>query len=248
MRRLLLVLLLLSLAIPADAAFTARTPTTAGTTSSASVQIDVPTGVVNGDILFLWVGAQDSTPPTVTSGVSAWTLVGTATPTGTATRSYLYYRIASGEPANYTVGFSGSAGYKRCVIIAYTSGDFNALDPVDVSSNTEYVTNDTTVRAAAMSVSDADSPLFFVGYVYTSSGRTWTAPAAIGGVSWTEDYNNSDLTNRFTVGAYSMVMSSLGSTGDINATISSATTFKHAFAVALNPALKPTVRRVILVQ
>lgn len=220
-------------------AFTARTPATAGTTSSASVEVNVPAGTTNGDVMFFWAGLQYTTLPSYSSGLEAWDQIATADPTGTSTRVYLFCRVANSEPASYTATFSSASGYKRCVIACYTSGDFNGADPVDVVSNTIYVTNNTTVRAAAMTVSANASPMVFFGNVYTSSGRTWTAPAAIGGVSWSEDYDNSDTTNRFTVGIYSMIVTNSGSTGNMDATISSSSTYKHGFAVALNPYTAP---------
>jgi hypothetical protein len=100
--------------------------TLGGYNNTSSWFLSVPAGVVDGDIL-LWRLTIDRTSVTATTP-SGWTLEdGPRDQTGAA-RSYLFSRIASSEPANYTITLSGAA-HGSAIMIAYTSVD--ATDPVE---------------------------------------------------------------------------------------------------------------------
>src|SRR3989304_7155337 len=133
-------------------AFTARAETFArgsSLTTPFDFTINIATGVVNGDIMFMFLSITLATPPAVDSVPSGWTLV--ATNTTTSSRWYLYYKIASGEGASYTWSLTASCRY-YALNIAYSSGDFDVQSISDITaiSNTLYGTNDANVRAASM--------------------------------------------------------------------------------------------------
>lgn len=92
-----------------------------------SVSVSVPAGVVNGDLLmaaisgFGSVGATPSAPTTP----SGWTKIGEASTSGSNgnINTGWYYRIASSEPANYTLANSGGDTYIDADIIAFSGVD-----------------------------------------------------------------------------------------------------------------------------
>lgn len=220
-------------------AFTARTETYADTAAATSLECSVPTGTSNGDILFMTIVVSNSSTVTL-SGLSAWTSLGNYNTSGTD-KYYLYYRIASSEPASYTITIDKESKYGLCMS-CFTSGNFDGSDPIDVVSNTGYRSSDNYCRAAAMTVSAANSPLVFFGLVSTTSGRTFTKPSNIGADAWTENEDRTNLSSDISNEICSMIWTGSGSTGDMTATLSNTSSTKHAFAVALNPASAGTAK------
>jgi len=76
--------------------------TTTGT--GVNAVINVPTGTVDGDVLYLYV-INSSTVPVVTP--SGWTSLQTGT-NGTGGTLDVFRRVASSEPASYTLNTNGS--------------------------------------------------------------------------------------------------------------------------------------------
>lgn len=218
-------------------AFTARAETYARGSSLSTpfdFTINKATGVVDGDIMFMFLAIYIATPPTVDSVPSGWTLV--ATNTTAYSRWYLYYKIASSEGTNYTWSLTASCKY-YALNIAYSSGDFDvqSIDDITAISNTLYGTAGTAVRAASMSVPAANSPLVYFGAVTSSSSRTFTKPS-VPTSDWVEDADEGHLTPDLWLTIGSMVWTGSGATGDMDIACSeSITTNKHAFAVALKP-------------
>jgi hypothetical protein len=219
-------------------AFTARTETYyngAPATSPYDGVVNKPTGTAEGDILFGLVCWSGSTI-TIDGVPSGWTKL--CEYIAQIDRYTLYYKIAgASEPSTYTWSMSGSCKL-RIVCSCYTSGDFNASDPIDVVSNTSYRTSDTTVRAASMTVASTSSPLVFFASVYSTTARTFTQPSNPT-TDWVEDDDAGHTTPDFYAEICSMIWTGSGATGDMDATCSASLTAKHAFAVALKPAGGP---------
>jgi len=214
-------------------AFTARTETYFDADSLSSpydAAVDKPSGTSEGDILFCLIGIRYETVDSVPSG---WNLL--ASNTGNSDKYYLYYKIAgASEPSSYTWSFTGSDQI-RMVCSCYTSGDFDASDPIDVVSSTEYRSYNDTLRAASMSVTADNSPLVFLGGVYNASTSvTFTKPSAPTS-DWVEDDDAGSSGSDFWMTVCSMIWTGSGATGDMDAGMSGSTLAKHAFAVALNP-------------
>lgn len=214
-------------------AFTARTETyfDAGSLSSPyDITVTKPTGTVNGDILFCWIGWQGSA--TIDSVPSGWILLGSYTVEGD--RYALYYKVASGEGASWTWSLTATAQV-RAVCSCYTGGDFDPVDPIDVVSNTPYRISNTACIAASMSVSAVNSPLVFWAGLPYAFAKTFTKPS-VPTNDWIEDDDAGSLTSYMWTEVCSMIWSGSGATGDMSATISGGGVIaKHAFAVALNP-------------
>lgn len=216
-------------------AFTARTPTVTNLASIAAspynFTVNVPGSTAIGDIMFCHICTVIVTIDSVPAG---WELVASRT-VATSYRFYLYWKLASGsEPANYTWSLSAS-GKVRAAMIAYTAGDFEvSLLSHMVISNTEYVTNNTTLRAAPITVPWLNSPLVFFGGSYQVSEETFTKPATL--FTWTEDLDSGSTDPDFWTTICSGIWTGgSGSTGNVDATISGIDTQKHAFMVALAP-------------
>jgi len=226
----------------ANPAFTARTETYArgaSLTTPFDFTINKAGGVVDGDIMFMFLAIYIATPPTVDSIPGGWQLI--ATNTTTNSRWYLYYKIASGEGTSYVWSLTASCRY-YALDIAYSSGDFDVASLADITaiSNTLYGTAGTTVRAASMSVPAINSPLVYFGAVYNTSAQTFTPPAAP--VGWVEDADQGNSTPDLSVTNGSMIWSSSGATGNMDIICSvTITTYKHAFAIALKPSSTPSI-------
>jgi len=213
--------------------FSPRTETYVNVSSLSSpynITVTKPTGTVDGDILFCWIGWYAAV--TIDSVPAGWNLLGEYLVN--TDRYALYYKIASGEGASWVWSFTATAKV-RTVCSCYTSGDFNPLDPINVVSNTAYRTSGQPCRAASMTVATANSPLVFWGGVYSAnSTRSFTKPS-VPTTDWVEDDDYWNTTADFGVEVCSMIWGGSGATGVMEATISVTATTKHAFAVALKP-------------
>ena len=222
-------------------AFTHRNETYArGATlnSPYNFTINKAVSVVNGDIMFMFLQLYSSSPPTIDSVPSGWQQI--ATNNTTNSRWYIYYKIASNEGNSYTWSLTNSCRY-YALNIAYTSGDFDVTSLADITaiSNTLYGTAGTIVRAASMYVPQANSPLVYFGSIYNTSARSFTKPS-LPTTDWVEDADQGHSTPDISMTIGSMIWTGMGNTGNIDITCStSITTHKHAFAIALKPALQP---------
>lgn len=213
-------------------AFTARTETyvnVSSLTTPFNITVTKPTGTVDGDILFVWIGWYAAV--TIDSVPSGWNLLGQYI--ANTDRYALYYKVASSEGANWVWSFTATAKV-RAVCSCYTSGDFNASDPIDVVSNTAYRTSDANCRAASMTVALVNSPLIYWGGCYSTASKTYTKPS-VPTTGWVEDDDAGSTTPDFWTEVCSFIWSGSGATGIMSATISAALITKHAFAVALKP-------------
>jgi hypothetical protein len=86
-----------------------------------------PTGTVDGNLLIAYTIATAGNTITAPAGGATWNLH--AVSLGVNAR--LWWKIASGEPANYTFVNSG-AGNSQVVVVRVTN--FNAANPIDVAS------------------------------------------------------------------------------------------------------------------
>lgn len=198
--------------------------------SSNSATVTKPAGTADGDILFALV--KHNANEAFSSTPSGWTQLGTSRWLTTSSSMFsLFYKVASSEPADYTWTWATAA--RTAIRIAAYRGGFDTADPIDVVSDSTYQTNDTTLRAAAMTASAANSVVLFFGGTHISAAQTFTPPTAP--ASMTEDLDAYAGGGRLSHIFARLDWTGSGSTGDMDATISAANDQKHAFAVALNP-------------
>jgi len=201
--------------------------TVAGVSGAAAM----PTGVVDGDIMFALVMHR---VVFTNSSPAGWTKIANASGGANLGQFELWYRVASSESGgSYSWGFASSERV-RIIIAAYQGGFFDLVTPIDVVSNTGYTTNNTIARAASMTVATANSALFFFANVFTTGSATFTPPTVP--TTFTEDYDNGNSNPDFWNEIASIEWSGSGATGDMDATISASFASKTAFAVALKPA------------
>ncbi len=193
----------------------------------------VPTGTQNGDLMFAVIakGLASNINMTVPTG---WTRIGNAYAGNM--KNELYWRIASSEGTPYTFGNDTDVKSRMRVTIISYRGDYNSSSLIGAISNTLYGDSDNIVRAASMSVPSSNSILLFFATVYdTAASYTFTKPS-VPTTGWIEDFDGGDGSSDMYQEICSMIWSSSGATGNIDATLSAAyDTRKHAFAVALNP-------------
>lgn len=198
--------------------------------SSNSAVVAKPTGTADNDILFALI--KHNANEDVASVPSGWAQLGLRR-YGSAASVSLYWKLAASEGSDYTFGFT-TAARLAVSVVAYRDG-FDTADPIDVVSDTPYVTNDTTLRAASMSVTATDSPIIFLGSTIISTSHTFTPPTVPD--TFTEDVDYWETNSRGGRSISHLAWASSGATGNMDATIStSMAAVKHAYAVALNPA------------
>lgn len=194
---------------------------------SPTLTINKPTNTSEGDIMFAFLCMfAYNYPNSVPTG---WTLL---------QKNYggsycsLYYKIVtSSEPSSYSWGWELSS--KCSGIISTFRGGFDKNNPINTSSNGTYTTSNTTIRASSMNVSKSNCPLIFMCSIYNNSSADYTPPTNPTG--WSEKFDNGGSAGDYYYEVCSMIWSSSGSTGNIDATASVSTEGKQAFAIALNP-------------
>ena len=203
----------------------------AGGSNVTSITVAVPSGVQNGDFLFAQISvAFDRT----VSAPSGWTQLDVRihhSRTANNGRTYLYYRNASSEPANYTWTISGGTTYVRGVIAAYRGVDQSS--PIDGwSGQNSTFSNNATVTFPDVSVNGGGRWALRVigGY----GNQNWSFGSGL-----TQRWNGIQLVVR-TAGADQQVSGS--STGTATGSFSgSGTTYGAAYwTIALKPATAAT--------
>ena len=140
--------------------------------ASTSGVVTKPSGTADNDILFAYIKHNaNELPNTVPSGFAN---LGSFWEAGGSAHHSLYWKLAASEGANYTWGWATSAR-SGVTMVAFRDA-FDTADPIDVVSNTSYVTSNTTVRAAGMTVAAANSPIIYFGGAHSSSAQTFTPP------------------------------------------------------------------------
>lgn len=147
---------------------------TTGTPTTATVT--APENIANGDILVAFAFSVDNaaykaiTPP---SGFASW---GSHEITQTTYRhDEVFWKRAASESGNYAFTAGNDCDY-LLVSIVVLRGCLASGDPLDVISNTEYVTSNTTIRAASMTTT-AEGAQVWMARLRTSP-NTITKPAA----------------------------------------------------------------------
>jgi hypothetical protein len=189
--------------------------------ATSYVNVSVPAGVQDDDLLVAFVGSGSS----ALNYATGWTLVGNYNVFAA------FYKIASSESGPYTFG-QISPSRIRAQVCCYRGG-FNTADPIDVISATPYTNFDTILRAAGVTVSAANSNIIFWGGSAQTAALTYTPP--INPLTFVEDVDDGDTTADVWFEFSHRQWSGSGATGDIDATISVARNVKYAVALVLNP-------------
>jgi hypothetical protein len=108
-------------------------------TNSTTITINVPSSVVDGDVMIMQVLGVNPGTYTTPTGWTLWF--------GTTNNRAIFYRYASSEPASYTVTSSSSTTH-NAYIIAYRNAVIDVIgtispvdDPIDAPSITTTANN-----------------------------------------------------------------------------------------------------------
>ena len=197
------------------------------------VVVTAPSGIEDNHILVAlmvsWKDTSDQTH-TLPSGFTTWYSRRCTGAHGSYLLWTLAWKRASSDSGNYT--FTGSSGIAEVYAgISVYSGRIATGDPLDVGSSTTYETEDTTVRAASVTIATAGSDLVWAAWSETDSSPSMTCPSGMTSRisrDWTEIWSSLEFAD--------LLNQSAGSTGDKDGTCDSFTGRKHACLVALKPA------------
>lgn len=149
--------------------------TPAGSDNVTSASISLPAGVLDGDVLLLFIANDGTTDWTVPAG---FTLV-EGGPSGGSHRDNLYVKVAAGEPASYSLTrANGERSY--FVLAAYREVD--NITPIESSARIVNPTQDTAMQVPAITTTTADQMV--VAFMGTESGNNGSALGAVWPGSW----------------------------------------------------------------
>lgn len=193
--------------------------------SSTTITLAKPAGVVANDVLyaFVWTNTYSRTGSTATP--TGWTLLGS---TSHQTNQYIlnvYRRVADGtEGSSFTFTFSESANYSEGVVVAYVPVDTNTPEDAsvvfsvgNVSTSSVSVTGTTTATTAARVI---------VCMIETSRASTLTAPTG-----FTERTNIVDSSNAQALHVYDNFYVNPQATGTLTTTGWNTSTNRYLGAV-----------------
>jgi hypothetical protein len=204
--------------------------------NAASVIVTAPASILDGDILVLGgFGYKSAGGPgafTYPSGFAEW-----ATRANGNFRWGIAWKRAASETGNYT--FAAASATEIGAGIAVYRGRLASGDPADCISNTAYNTADVNVRAATMTIATAGSDVVWAGFCYDAPG-TLLCPTGFTSRASVDTYDSLEMAD--------LLNQAAGATGDKDGTAgATVSTSKHAFMVALKPALAiPPSRRLML--
>lgn len=195
-----------------------------GDTSISSLVVAAPASIQNGDILVAFAAVYKylAVPEDINlpSGFTEIDVNDT-----TYTHQTVGWKRASSESGDYT--FSCTSGSEGVAGIVVLRGCLASGSPVDVYSDTAYTTNNTTVRAASVTTTIANTMLVAVGYALRNT--SFSPPAGM-----SEAFDHSDAANLTASAAY-VTQTASGASGDKDFTIGTSGGTKHAFLVAFEP-------------
>lgn len=149
-----------------------RSSATGQSSANTNLVVNVPAGVQDGDFLVLFVVADtDTATITLPAG---WTEVpGSPQTRASSLTGRCAYRIASSEPASYTVTFSGSSAGTGAVIAAYFDTVSLGLDTS--SGNTFAVSTTHTLTGITAAI---DNEMLVCCFA-SDAGTSYTPPAGM---------------------------------------------------------------------
>ena len=216
-------------ALPAQAAITLVGSSTSVTSgggggTATSLAVNVPAGIVAGDVMLAQVSVRGGTGTTI-SAPSGWTQI-VVDNSGTALQQGLYYKVAGTEPLSYSWGFSSSQR-AAAGIIAYRGVD--SLAPINAFS-TSNASSGTSVTAQAFTTTVSNAQI--VGFYTTGTVSSFTPPAGM-----TEQYDVTGAAgpNGVAIEAADAVQPTAGSSGNQTATAANSAP-NIAQLLALKPA------------
>lgn len=210
-----------------DMAFTYVGSTRHDLSASTTNDLAPHASTAEGDILLALVHSWYMNP---SSTPANWYLLGNHS-LGAGPNHNLYWRLVPAGGVGSTTWTFPNA-YGSTVLISTFRGFFLASSPIDVVSNTQYIVNDSTSRAAAMTITGDYAAVVCMGAIYDGdSVNSYTPPGG-----FAERYEALVALNHQRMEVASAILPN-GTTGDLDFNIGATSAYygrKHMFAVALN--------------
>lgn len=193
-----------------------RGASTNGTSTTTSLTITKPTGVVSGDVMIVNIGQRNNgtTAPTL----SGWTAISSGAIDGGTTMGALLYKVAGGsEPASYIFTLGSGANNNEGTIIAFSGVDVSGPTPFDVAPGSLSVSgaNGTTATATGITTATANAAvIMFAQSDDNQTMGTWTTTSPGSLTELYEDQYNPSGANDLTVGAAWAIKATAGATGN----------------------------------
>lgn len=190
--------------------------------SGASLAIDVPSGVEDDDFLVLVVQMGLASSDTCNTP-SGWSLLTGLPLTFVGEKLYVFTRVASSEPASYTVTRTDSTRVNQ-VMLAYRGID--PTNPIDVSGTTAWASSVNNRDAPDVTTTVSNAVLLGI-WATASGGGTNIVPPS----SMAEHVDHPQSTSQ-RIAVAAEIIASAGATGVRNATGGSGTWCAVSIAIA----------------
>lgn len=196
-----------------------------------SLSATKPTNTANNDIMFAFLVARADSWYANTIP-SWWTLIWQNL--SYPFRFELYYKIANNEWSSYT-RWRPSWLWKLIFISTYRWG-FDTANPIQTFSNTKYITDGAFIRAASITTTANNQLIITFAGRYYNNSVAFTPPTSPASFTERYDFWTTSWNAYMWWTSSDLEWTSKWSTGNIDTTMDSSSEYKHAFAVALNPA------------
>lgn len=141
-------------------AYTYRSGSSAGNASGGAVAPGKPTGTADGDLLIARLYLESDTN-TFSSVPSGWSLAGSIANTA-AFKLWVYWKIASGEPASWTWTPTTNA-WRTAIVDAYSGGVSPSVDVVGSGGQADAAAIGSQTAPSVTTVADNDLVAFSYG-------------------------------------------------------------------------------------
>lgn len=210
-----------------------RGTATSGTTTSTSLIINKPVGIVAGDIMIVNITQTGNTGTNASS--IGWTLIAGARQSSGTRRSTVLYRISDGtEGSSFTFTLGGGTNAAVGSIIAF-SGVWD-YSPFDVTPGSFSVDGGSTITATGITTNTPGAAVIFLAGATANSANTysnWTGTTP--GLTEIMDFSNSSSVS---VGAAWGIRATAGTTGNRSVTVTG-NYYWAGILIALQPAPAP---------
>jgi hypothetical protein len=195
--------------------------------TTTSVTVTAPSNIQDGDILVAFISAFRATNAT-TGDITVpegFTKIEQQI-TSTRYKCAMFWKRANSESGNYTFG-SASATQMQAAIGVYR-GSAAEYSVIDQFSNTAYIVNNNTVRAASITP-DIDNGFYvYGGWYYLSGAIEFTAPSGM-------NSRQTQLNNNCALNLSDLGYTTAEASGVKDGTAGANCTVKHAILIALRP-------------
>lgn len=209
------------------------TATTASSTST-SLTINKPTGVVTGDVMLVNIAKENNTAND--PSLSGWTLVAGGAINGSDIRGAVLYKVAtSSEPSSYTFALGAGTNDAVGTIVAFYGVDTYGSTPFDVTGTMGLSTiNGQTATAPGITTTLANTAVIM--FAQQSDNRNFSGWNTTNPGSLTQLYvNEYNGTDDLSIGAAWATKSTAGATGNGVVTLEENNDRWGALMVALRP-------------